>query len=168
MSSNSARRRLMYWHIIRLSPNTSQLLCAAWWMDLGCQCNVWRVCTILPRYLDKLWQIILKSFLWNANRLYAKIKSQYFLFLMLSLSLPATTNILLVFCCLHARRFFDAICAACFFAVVVVDWERELNGEQIYCLANWYTYYFIGFRFEFIFPPCLLLRFASFSSYIQI
>lgn len=49
--------------------NTSQLLCVAWWMDLGCPCNVWRVCTISPRYLDKLWQIILKSFLWNANRL---------------------------------------------------------------------------------------------------
>lgn len=104
------------------------------------------VCTISPRYLDKLWQIVLKSFLWNA-------KPNHNIICFSCRWWCGGRCYYLLGCCLH-DDFWCNMRAAC-----SVKNEKSTWGT-IYCLTNWYIniYIFIWFRlvsYSLLFIPSI-------------
>lgn len=165
------------WNI--LSPDASNAVCVCV-APIGCHfiCNLHvrdaatcAVCTILPRYLDKLWQIELKSFLWNAKmrKKMQKVKKNsnhnicWMVWPLPPLPLLLTRHFVVVYS-LH-DDFFDAICTSLPVRPPAFMCSHWIEGT-IYCLANWYIY-LISIRF--IFPLVYLFDMRRlFYIYIQI
>lgn len=138
-----ARRRQIEMHeiiILACECRQSRHILSPWCMGSEI------VCTISPRYLDKLWQIILNSFLWNAKRIpqlnvsivYAKPNHNTICFLWCWCCGGSGGCYYLLARCLH-DDFWCNMWAAC-----LATNEKSI-WETIYCLANWYNI-FIWFR----------------------